>query len=1176
MLPPEIPARRNLPISQENMEEVEYLRLENWYNRFSDEPGDYHPEAHWLFACHAAFPLLLTPELLYKLWLNFRTFPNKSGKTRYIPYMVISDLLLSDLVKEVSTGMYEMAPGIRFALLQYLQQTEQTGGKKRLQEVADFVSVWVKECLTGTDQKTRAFREAQEWAIEVYLNPESAIRQIYDELQKAYEKQDAHAQLRLNTKLENLNKQYKFRIQLNPEADYVSRLEHLLNYSQGTKNLLYDRTEAAITAFSRIPEPDLKKSATGTAPGGLLTIPREVGGKLRREKQGPSHDGEQIYALLVGIDEYANSQISRLSGCASDARDIADYLRKYHGEKDLRILTLANQEATYQNIVQNFREHFRLAGAEDVILFYFAGHADLSFTYPEDIASQFPADKEPGLICYDALPGEVKNTLFNRELTNLLTAAAERNPHTVIIMDTHYGHRISHSPQNPISHVVLAATQDDTEYARETRINNKSRGLFTWALLDVLEKNQGNISYADLIAQTQAQVKNQGNDQNPALIPYHSFDTSQGFLGKTISPKDEGQQARLFALIVGINRYPTLPPLAGCVNDAVAVHDFLQSRVDATQTLLAMTLLLDEQATRASVITQFENITAAIEKNDTVVFYFAGYGSQEPAPAAFRAEETDSLNETIVFYDSRLSEGMDLADKEIAVLLDRIAVKGAHILTISDCSHRDNADAITGENCRVAPRFPRIRPLSSYILPDTDQPSPAHFALTATSGDESAKEVFSEGQVRGIMTTSLLDILRSSGGNMSYRDMITRLKTRIAQRTFDQVPALVSTLDLQTDFLNGLIQSGVSNIQLKFDPQQSHWVINRGTSHGFRGEGIGGEKMILAVYPQNTLLDNNFSTPLAEASVDLPKADRSFVFVGNISLDPKEIYQAKVISMPVAPVKIYFGGENPKGVEIIRKTFLNSSQAIYLEEVPEPQLADYHIISDEQQYLILRPADRRERPLVRPSEYISDESAAEVVRQINHIARWRQILEMVNPGNVLPGESIRLEIYPEASEIPDNSGVLVYPAWSQGISFRVRLVNTTSRRLYCALVYMAGSFEINTSLLGKNGGIWIEPEGEAWALEGNPLRAVVNEELQRAGLRESQEIFKLIFAGGEFIVEGLNQASIYELQYLTRSLGETSTRNLLFNGNSTYFDWNTFEIPFIIRVEEEATGSEMA
>lgn len=516
------------------MDEVEYIRLEAWYNRYADEPGDYHPEAHWLFACHAAFPVLLTPGLLYQLWLNFRTIPNKNGEIKYIPYMAVSDLLLSDLVKEVSAGMYEMSPGIRFALLQYLQQTPVAGGPGRVQQIADFIQVWTAECLTGTDERTQAFRETQQWAIEVYLNPDFAIRQVYDDLQKAYEKQDTHAQLRLNTRLENLDRQYKLRLQVNPETDYASRLEHLLNYSRGTKNLLYDRTEAAITAFSRIPEPDLQKSGKGTAPGGLLTIPREVGGKLRREKQGPGHDGEQIYALLIGIDEYENAGIPRLNGCVNDVRAMAAYLRKYHSDKDLRILTLTNQEATYENVVQNFREHFRLAGPEDVVFIYFAGHADLPQVYLK--GKEISSPQEPGLVCYNSTRTGDGKMLYNHELVNLLDEAGKNQPHMAIAIDSNFGSRMTKTVSQPgiSKYILLSATYDDRESANETQIDGKTGGLFTRSLLQILELHEGNISYGDLLLQTQTLVKNRTENQTPAVIPINGFDTNLGFLGKIL------------------------------------------------------------------------------------------------------------------------------------------------------------------------------------------------------------------------------------------------------------------------------------------------------------------------------------------------------------------------------------------------------------------------------------------------------------------------------------------------------------------------------------------------------------------------------------------------------------------------------------------------------------------
>ncbi|MEZ4826167.1 MAG: caspase family protein [Bacteroidia bacterium] len=634
--------------------------------------------------------------------------------------------------------------------------------------------------------------------------------------------------------------------------------------------------------------------------------------------------------------------------------------------------------------------------------------------------------------------------------------------------------------------------------------------------------------------------------------------------------------AHLYALLVGIDQYPSLPPLAGCVNDVVAVEEFLNGRVDHSLAQMEITTLLDQEATRENVISQFENIASKVEENDTLLFFFAGYGSQEPAPAEFRAEETDSLNETIVLFDSRMGRGTDLADKEIATLLEQVTSKGAHVVVVSDCSHNDNTEAITAENCRVAPRYPRIRPITSYILPGTFQsasskssssysgivfPVPDYYSLSAVSGQEAAKEIFINGKVQGIFTATLLETLRSSS-DISYRDLITRLKTRMAQRTSGQVPMFdfFGNREEAAHVLNGLLQLEMTGIQMTWD--KSQWIVNRGLSHGFRGEGIEGETMILAVYSQHDIF---FEKPLGEAEVISVENGFCVVNTGNLSLSPGEPYRIRVVNVPVLPVKIHFSGEEEQAITL-KKAFLSSREAIYLKEVNEPPLADYQIVAEPGRFSILRPSDRREKPLLPPVDGSGYEAALESIRQINHIARWRQILELSNPGSGLENDSIRLEIFPVEGDTPISGETLTYASWEQGVGFRVKLINQAPRRLYVSLLFLAGSFEISSQFLPESA-VWLEPGEEVWALDGNPFRAVVNEQLIKEGVFEVQEIFKLIYAADTFNPRSLEQAGIEEIQQPVRGLKETGSSFLLFAGRTVYFDWNTKEVPLTVRME---------
>src|SRR5262245_24415669 len=132
----------------------------------------------------------------------------------------------------------------------------------------------------------------------------------------------------------------------------------------------------------------------------------------------------------------------------------------------------------------------------------------------------------------------------------------------------------------------------------------------------------------------------------------------------------------LYALLVGIDKYqPPVPPLAGCVNDIGEIEEFLLGRAGADGTQVKILALRDEKAKRKAVIEGFTKHLAKAGKDDVALFAYAGHGSQEAAPEQFWPIEPDRLNETLVLYDSRQPGIHDLADKELAILIEGVAKK---------------------------------------------------------------------------------------------------------------------------------------------------------------------------------------------------------------------------------------------------------------------------------------------------------------------------------------------------------------------------------------------------------------------------------------------------------------------------------------------------------------------
>jgi hypothetical protein len=146
-----------------------------------------------------------------------------------------------------------------------------------------------------------------------------------------------------------------------------------------------------------------------------------------------------IYALLVGIDDYAPDsviQVNQLQGCVNDITAIEVYLNERSDTEkyNLNLLTLKNKQATRDAVIDGFRNHLCQARNNDVVLFYYSGHGSQELA-PEEFRHLEPDRLNETLVCYDSRT-EGGWGLADKELAQLIAEVSEKKPHICIILDS--------------------------------------------------------------------------------------------------------------------------------------------------------------------------------------------------------------------------------------------------------------------------------------------------------------------------------------------------------------------------------------------------------------------------------------------------------------------------------------------------------------------------------------------------------------------------------------------------------------------------------------------------------------------------------------------------------------------------------------------------------------------
>ncbi len=531
-------------------------------------------------------------------------------------------------------------------------------------------------------------------------------------------------------------------------------------------------------------------------------------------------------------------------------------------------------------------------------------------------------------------------------------------------------------------------------------------------------------------------------------------------------------QEKKLALLVGINDYKYVTKLKGAVNDVENMKQLLVERFGFPDDDQHILLLRDEQASRDAILKGIkEHLIAKATPDSIVVFHYSGHGSQI---IDVHGDETDLYDETLVTYDSGHQDpypNRDITDDELFDLLNQLTNKTPNVTFIFDSCHsgtitRGAALARTVERDNRPPAGLRPAPTAAARGVEEGKsglhPANSRYAVISGSAtDEYSYELGVDGKSYGALTWFLVEQIRQTGVNATYRDIMDLVKARVTARYPIQHPQLEGLGEDQLIFSDRSIAAAPyvvvepgpgGTVTLKAGQVQG---VTKGSTY--------------AVYPPGTKSFGAETQPVAQIEVTEVEVTSATAKVkdGKTVADASRAVEREH-HWPDPVLRVYFRLKDPAkpesaSSETLMKVKEELAKFKHIDSVPTE--SSYDLLLREQKdektgksYVITEGGDPTE---ISPRVAVSDPDAvSRVVTQVTHWAKWFNILAIANQA---PELGLDFDLKPEAATkaAAGPSEREVNLTLFEGDRFTISITNKSNRDLYIALLDLSGDGSVD-------------------------------------------------------------------------------------------------------------------
>ncbi|MBX2891313.1 MAG: caspase family protein [Saprospiraceae bacterium] len=239
---------------------------------------------------------------------------------------------------------------------------------------------------------------------------------------------------------------------------------------------------------------------------------------------------------------------------------------------------------------------------------------------------------------------------------------------------------------------------------------------------------------------------------------------------------ESSQSVKIWAVIVGVGRYTSMPSLKFTDDDAYRFYSFLGSVEGGAVPQSQMTILIDEDATRENILRKMREYFLKADANDVVILYFSGHGLN----GCFLPVDYDGYNNK-------------LRHDEIKQIFKQSKAK--HKLCIADACHSGSLNQGAGA---MAAKSPVPVTLQRYYQAFEDANGGVALLMSSKAEELSLED---HGLRQGVFTYYLLQGMKGKADTnndylITIKELYDYVYTKVRQYTANvQTPVLTGDYD---------------------------------------------------------------------------------------------------------------------------------------------------------------------------------------------------------------------------------------------------------------------------------------------------------------------------------------------------------------------------------------------